>query len=176
MGNSPGPKSSQICSPFHYSRLCAGGSGEAPNWSPVRSWPDSHDCAFRSQTIWASSPHNSRLPAWARVEEHSVSFPSCFTTRCPEHCRTLARRGRGKKHKATHIQLQVENQQRLPRFCSGVREAGFCSKRGRKPSRCATKYGTKTRSVSRMGVFTHKWRVCTPHARNHTFKVIGEVY
>lgn len=84
--------------------------------------------------------------------------------------------GGGKNTKATHIQLQVENQQRLPCFCSGVREAGFCSKRGRKPLQCATKYGTKTSSVRRMGVFTHEWRVCTPHARNHTFKVIGEVY
>lgn len=115
-GNFLGPKSSQIRSPSHYSHLCAGGSEEDLNWSSVQLWSDSHDCAFHSQTTWASSPHSSQLPAWARVEEHSVSFPSCFNTGCLEHCRTLPRRG-GEGGEGLHRQLQVKNQQLLPCFC-----------------------------------------------------------
>lgn len=146
MGNFLGPKSSQIRSPFHYSHLYAGGSEEDLNWSLVQLWSDSHDCAFHSQTIWASSPHNSQLPAWAQVEEHSVFFPSCFKTRCLEHCRTLPWRGGGKR-----ITQRVTGEKRTAAslFLLKTEEEN--------PPNHVTKHSTKASSAEWM--FSHKnWK------------------
>lgn len=132
MGNFLGPKSSQIRSPFHCLRLYAGGSEEDLNWSLVPSWPDSHDCAFHSQTTWASLPHNSQLPAWAQVEEHSVFFPSCFKTCFLEHCRTLARRRKQTKRTKT-IHRTVTGEKTAATSLLLLSCWVCCNKRGRKP-------------------------------------------
>lgn len=158
MGNFLGPKSSQIRSPFHYSHLCAGGSEEDLNWSLVQLWPDSHDCAFRSRTTWASLPHNSQLPAWAQGEEHSVFFPSCFKTCCLKHLQNPGKEG-GNKISTTQNSFQLENQQLLP-CLSKLSALPFQQKAEENPSNMQLasplQHRGKTNPASRMGTSTHK--------------------
>lgn len=123
-------------------------------------WSDSHDCAFHSQTIWASSPHNSQLPAWARVEEHSVFFPSCFKTRCLEHCRTLPWRG-GEGGKALH---RVTGEKPTA--------ASLLLLKQRKKTLQSTGPSTAVKAEQHNGCFHTYWESMAQPACNHTFQGI----